>query len=182
MRHTSNGTAIDNVAIAILRDGDGVVLVQQQGANDAQPYWVLPGGLVEAGELITDALIREVREETGAQVTMIAQLACVAQIDRPAHRAQTVFFAFEVEVWQGPLGSHDPDGEVLDVELVPLVAAIRRLEGNGGWPGIQTPLLAYLRGDVPAGACWCYREDGAGQHLCWRFPAGRGEGSIDKWE
>ena len=65
------------------------------------------------------------------------------------HRAQTVVFAFEVAAWQGLLGSHDPDREVLDVELVPLVAAIRRLEGNGGWPGIQTPLLAYLRGDNP---------------------------------
>ena len=29
MRHTSDGTAIDHVAVAILRDGDGVVLVQQ---------------------------------------------------------------------------------------------------------------------------------------------------------
>lgn len=171
MRHTSDGTAIDHVAIAILRDGDDVVLVQQQGANDAQPYWVLPGGLVEAGELITDALICKAWEETGAQVSTINQLACVAQIDRPAHRSQTVVFAFEVKAWQGPLGSHDPDGEVLDVELVPFNAAIRRLEGNGGWLGIQTPLLTYLRGDVPAGACWCCREDGAGQQLVWRSPA-----------
>jgi ADP-ribose pyrophosphatase YjhB (NUDIX family) len=53
MRYTSDGIAIDHLAIAILRHGDSVVLVQQQGANDAQPYWVLPGGLVEAGELIS---------------------------------------------------------------------------------------------------------------------------------
>ena len=67
--------------------------------------------------------------------------------------------------------------EVLDpfvslaVELVPLAEAIRRLAGKGGWPGVQTSLLTYLRGDVPAGTVWCYREDAAGQHLVGRFPA-----------
>src|SRR4051812_35187032 len=63
MRHTSGAIAIDHVAIAILRRDDGVVLVQQQTPDIPQPYWVLPGGLVEAGELIANALIREVWEE-----------------------------------------------------------------------------------------------------------------------
>ena len=171
MRHTSDGIGIDHLAIAILRGADSVVMVQQQGPDDAQPYWVLPGGLVEAGELITDALVREVEEEAGVQVTVITQLACLIQIDRPAQQTQTVAFIFEVGTWQGSLGSHDPDDEILAVELVPLAEAIRRLAGNGGWPAIQTPLLTYLRGDAPAGAVWCYREDAAGQQLVGRFPA-----------
>jgi 8-oxo-dGTP pyrophosphatase MutT (NUDIX family) len=44
MRHTSDNTAIDHLAIAILRRDDCVVLVQQQTPGAAQPYWVLPGG------------------------------------------------------------------------------------------------------------------------------------------
>ena len=71
MRHTSDGMGIDHLAIAILRRAESVVLVQQQGPDDPYPYWVLPGGLVEAGELITDALIREVWEEAGVQVTAL---------------------------------------------------------------------------------------------------------------
>jgi 8-oxo-dGTP diphosphatase len=90
MRHTSDNTAIAHVAIAILWRDDCVVLVQQQSPGVAQPYWVLPGGLVEAGELVVDALIREVQEEAGAHVTAIAQLVCISQIDRPAHAMQTI--------------------------------------------------------------------------------------------
>jgi 8-oxo-dGTP diphosphatase len=135
------------------------VLVQQRAPGAAEPYWVLPGGLVEAGELIVDALIREVQEEAGAQVTAIARLACTSQIDRPAHQMQTVTFVFEVAQWHGALQFDDPDDETLGVELVPYAEAIRRLETNGGWPGIQEPLLAYLRGEVRAGTIWFYRED-----------------------
>jgi 8-oxo-dGTP diphosphatase len=159
MRHTSDNTAIDHLAIAILRRGDCVVLVQQQMPGAPQPYWVLPGGLVESGELITEALIREVQEEAGAHITAVAPLVCMSQIDRPAHRMQTITFIFEVEQWHGAFQPNDPDQETLGVELVPLAEAIGRLETNGGWPGIQEPLLAYLRGDAQAGTMWFYREE-----------------------
>jgi 8-oxo-dGTP diphosphatase len=165
MRHTSNNIAIDHLAIAILRRDDCVVLVQQQAPGVAQPYWVLPGGLVEAGELIVDALIREVQEEAGAHVAAIGQLICISQIDRPAHQMQTVAFVFEVGQWDGALQFNDPDAETISAELVPFVEAIRRLESNGGWPGIQEPILGYLRGDAPAGTMWFYREDRGVQSL-----------------
>lgn len=74
-----------------------------------------------------------------------------------------------VETWHGDLQSDDPDGEILRVELVPLAEAIGRLEANGGWPGIQEPLMAYLRGDVPAGALWFYREEAGHQRLVVRL-------------
>lgn len=47
-----------------------------------------PGGLVEAGELITDGLIHEVREEAGAQVTAVGRFVCCSQIDRPIDKAK----------------------------------------------------------------------------------------------
>ena len=172
MRHTSDGVAIDYLAIAILRQNDHVVMVRQQIPHDDRSYWVLPGGLVEAGELVVDALIREVQEESGVQITAIAHLACCSQIDLPARRAQTVAFIFEVETWQGTLSHHDPDAEVVEVELVAWNEAIHRLEQNGGWAGIQTPLLAYLRGTAPAGTFWFYREDTEGQQLIASVPAG----------
>ncbi len=83
---------------------------------------------------------------------------------------QTVAFIFEVATWHGTLQSEDPDDEILSVEIVPFAEAISRLEANGGWPGIQEPMLAYLRGETQAGGVWFYREGPAGQCLVAHLP------------
>lgn len=165
MRHSSDGVTIDHVAIAVLRRDGALVLVQQQAGPEAEPYWVLPGGLVEAGELVVDGLVREVLEEAGVTVRSITHLACCCQIDRPALNNQVVALIFEVGAWDGTLGAQDPDQEILAVELAPLAEAIHRLATNGGWVGIQEPLLAYLRGSAQPGSAWFYREEDGVQRL-----------------
>jgi len=43
----------------------GSILLVQRGRSPLKGYWSLPGGLIETGEKIEDALRREVLEETG---------------------------------------------------------------------------------------------------------------------
>lgn len=50
---------------AVVRDGDGRLLLTHQLDNDR---WVLPGGGMDLGETIGDAVVREVAEETGVRV------------------------------------------------------------------------------------------------------------------
>jgi 8-oxo-dGTP pyrophosphatase MutT (NUDIX family) len=54
-------------ASAVIFDRRGRVLLQQRSDGG---QWGLPGGSVEIGESVTDAAIREVREETGLVVTV----------------------------------------------------------------------------------------------------------------
>lgn len=171
MRHTSDTIKIDHVVMAILRYQDQIVMVQQYVAETNQSCWVLPGGLVESGEMITDALIREVKEEAGVQVQAIEQMVGFSQIDRPLWAAQTLLFLFEIAQWQGTIQSQDPDGEVLNVELVKQRQVIHRLQRKGAWPGIQQPLLAYLRGKVHPGTMWFYREGHDGQVFLAMLPS-----------
>jgi 8-oxo-dGTP diphosphatase len=53
---------------ALILDGGRVLLVERAKPPLAG-YWSLPGGGVETGERLEDALIREVFEETGLRVT-----------------------------------------------------------------------------------------------------------------
>jgi 8-oxo-dGTP diphosphatase len=57
------------VAAAVLQRGDGAFLVAQRPAGKVYAgYWEFPGGKVEEGESVADALARELHEELGIEV------------------------------------------------------------------------------------------------------------------
>jgi 8-oxo-dGTP diphosphatase len=58
------------VSAAIIRDGK--VLVVRRARRPALNLYTLPGGAVETGETLTDAVVREVREETSLTIEPVA--------------------------------------------------------------------------------------------------------------
>ena len=63
---------------------NGLLLMIERGSEPYKGYWSLPGGAVETGELLEDAIRREVREETGLEVSVEHQFEVFERIARDA--------------------------------------------------------------------------------------------------
>lgn len=59
------------VSAAIVRDDDRLLVVRRSNPP-AQGVYTLPGGVVEVGETLTEAIAREVMEETGLTIEPVA--------------------------------------------------------------------------------------------------------------
>jgi 8-oxo-dGTP diphosphatase len=73
---------------AIIIEGDGVLLVKR-AHPPIQGQWSIPGGVLEVGEMVREAAVREAREETGLIVEPGELLGVFDRILRDAeHRVQ----------------------------------------------------------------------------------------------
>ena len=111
-------------ALCLLEDG-GRILLQNRVKADWQGY-ALPGGHVEPGESFVDAVIREMREETGLQIEN-PRLAGVKQF--PTKDGRYVVFLFRSTRWSGTLTSSE-EGEMEWVEgrRLPALQAVPDLD------------------------------------------------------
>jgi len=64
-------------AIMLRRDR---ILMAQRGKEPLKGWWSLPGGAVEIGESLKDAVCREVREETGLEIEPLGVLEIFERI------------------------------------------------------------------------------------------------------
>lgn len=65
---------------------DGRVLLIRRGKEPLYGRWVVPGGTVELGESLEQALVRELEEETGLEVEPVAVLTVFDRILREGDR------------------------------------------------------------------------------------------------
>ena len=66
----------------------GRVLLVQRGSEPMKGSWSLPGGLVELGEELLHAVVREVREETCLMVQPLELIEVLDRIRRQGERVQ----------------------------------------------------------------------------------------------
>ena len=99
--------------------GDKVLLVRR-GQPPAQETWVPPGGLLEVGETIEEALAREIQEETGWSVRVLELIELFDYMDRDASgrvRYHYILADYLCEYLDGELQA---GSDVMEARLVPL--------------------------------------------------------------
>lgn len=93
---------------AVLLDAAGRLLVVRRGHPPAAGRWSLPGGRVEPGESLTEAVAREVAEETGLEVR-VGGLVGHLEIRDPEHHLVILDFHAEVVDGGEPRAGDDAD-------------------------------------------------------------------------
>jgi len=75
-----------SVGVGAVLIHEGRVLLIRRGKEPLRGRWVVPGGTVELGETLEEALVREIQEETGLLVRPRQVVAVFDRIQRVADR------------------------------------------------------------------------------------------------
>jgi len=123
------------VACALIDEDGRVLLAKRPEGRSFAGLWEFPGGKVEPGERPEDALIRELHEELGIDISE----SCLAPLSFASHSYETFHLLMPLYVcrtWEGEI--HPRDGQEL--------AWVRPLRmGDYEMPPADVPLCAMLR-------------------------------------
>lgn len=75
---------------------DKILLARVVSPDGGSRHWTLPGGKVEHGEDPYDAVVREVREETGYDVRVDRMLGVDSRTPRPSHHNVGIYYRVRV--------------------------------------------------------------------------------------
>lgn len=129
-----------HLATALVRRGEQILLVASRYPNHERPLWNLPGGRQQSGELLTQTVLRELREETALSGT-VRDLCYVSEsYDANVHVTN---FTFAVDA-DGEPALPFADDHVVDAAWVP----IQEIASHLSVRVVREPLLAHLRGTL----------------------------------
>jgi 8-oxo-dGTP diphosphatase len=118
------------VSAAIIRDGR-VLVAQRAKAGASQGLFTLPGGVVEVGETLHQAVVREIAEETGITIEPVALAGQREFITRDADGRVARHFVILCFAARWLAGEGRPNDELAELRwLRPAeLSALRTTEG-----------------------------------------------------
>lgn len=100
---------------AVIRHFDKILLVQR-GHEPAARLWTLPGGMVQLGETVREALVREIREECGIEIVPERIIDVVDYIEKDEFGKIKVHYVIADFHAQYKGGETAPASDVLDAK------------------------------------------------------------------
>ncbi|KFN04030.1 NUDIX hydrolase [Bacillus clarus] len=111
-----------NVTYALLYDKSNEKLLMVKNKGKEASYYTLPGGAVKVGETLEEAAIREVKEETGLDITVEGIVSISeAFFEERGHHA--IFFNFLGQVIGGEIHISRPK-EIEEITWLELQTAL----------------------------------------------------------
>lgn len=109
-----------NVVYALLynEETEQVLLVCNRDNHDS---WSMPGGAVEENETLEQAMIREVKEETGLLVK-IQDIVAINERFVQENKEHAIFITFRTEIIGGAIHIENPD-EISEIKWVDISTA-----------------------------------------------------------
>ncbi|GGK30199.1 NUDIX hydrolase [Salinarimonas ramus] len=100
-------------SVAVVRDGR--VLLAARGKPPMRGIFTLPGGLVETGETLAEAALRELGEEVGVTAEMIGPIRPVEIIERDGSGRVTAHFVIQAHAarWREGEGVTGPEATAI---------------------------------------------------------------------
>ncbi|ENN96383.1 NUDIX hydrolase [Methanocaldococcus villosus KIN24-T80] len=109
--YTTPAIAVDGIVVK-----DNKILLIKRKNDPFKGYYALPGGFVECGETVENAIIREVREETGLEVEVKRLFGVYSSPNRDP-RGHVISIVFILEIVGGKLKAGDDAKDVKFFEL-----------------------------------------------------------------
>ena len=109
---------------AVVLHRDNVLLVRR-AQEPCKGEWTFPGGLVELGETLREAAVRETLEETGIRIRAGEVLEVVDSLVKGTGGRLRFHYSIVDVVCRYVSGSPRPGDDVSEVEWVPIKKALR---------------------------------------------------------
>ncbi len=118
--HMASGLRVPLLAVDGLAVYEGKLVAIKRRYYPHEGLYCLPGGMVDYGERVEDAVVREVREETGLDTKVVSLIGVYSEPDRDP-RGHVISLAYALEVVSGTLVSGTDAAKVglLDLEDLP---------------------------------------------------------------
>jgi mutator protein MutT len=97
---------------------EGKILLAKRGSEPGKGKWSVPGGLVELGEKLGKAVVREVKEETNLDVEVVSLIDAVDNIIRDSNGKLQFHFVIIDYLTKLKGGTLQSSSDVLDTRWV----------------------------------------------------------------